>query len=84
MHFYTVPGLLRKAVFEYAAEYCEDEDGDGMFKKCRDCDKCPNKFRLELLTDIDMLLMFEKSITQAAKRYAKANNKYMSEYDAEL
>ena len=37
--------------------------------------------KLELLTDPDMLLMFEHSsgggITQAVLRYAKANNKYM-------
>ena len=39
--------------------------------------------KLELLTDLDMLLMFERSIrggiTQAAHRYASANNKCMGE-----
>ena len=43
----------------------------------------PDEFRLELLTDIDMLLMVEKviwgGITQAVKRYARANNEYMKD-----
>ena len=41
--------------------------------------------KLELLTDIDMLLMVEKGITgricYAIHRYAKVNNKYMKDYD---
>ena len=49
----------------------------------KDCELCPNEFRLELVTDIDMLLMVEKGIrggiTQAVKRYAKANNKCMKD-----
>ena len=41
--------------------------------------------KLQLLTDIDMLLMVEKGIRRAIchgiNRYAKVNNKYMKDYD---
>ena len=41
--------------------------------------------KLELLTNVDMLLMVEKGIrcgiSHAIHRYARANNKYMNNYD---
>ena len=51
-----------------------------LFKKTR--------VKLELLTDIDMLLMVKKGtrdgICQSAHRYAKGNNKYMKNYDRNI
>ena len=76
-HFYIAPGLAWQALLKTAAEYCEHE------KRRKDCELCPDEFKPELLKDIDMLLMVEKGIrggiTQAVKRYAKANNKYMKD-----
>ena len=43
------------------------------------------KAKLDILTDIDMLLMVQKGIRgrifHSVYRYAKANNKYMKDYD---
>ena len=75
--FYTAPGLALQTLLKMAAEYSEHE------KKHKDCELCPDEFRFELLTDIDILLMVEKGIqggiTQAVKCYATANNNYMKD-----
>ena len=43
------------------------------------------KVKLDLLTDLDMLLMVEKGVRRRIFHsiywYAKANNKYMKDYD---
>ena len=43
------------------------------------------KVKIDLLTNIDVLLMVEKvirgGICRAIHRYAEANNKYMTDYD---
>ena len=47
-----------------------------------------SKAKLDLLTDIDMLLMVEKGIRgricHATHRYAKASYKYMKNYDKNI
>ena len=76
-HFYTAPGLAWQALLKTAAEYCEHE------KRHKGCELCPDEFRFELLTNLDMLLIVGKGIrsgiTQTVKRYAWANNKYMKD-----
>ena len=51
--------------------------------KCKSLKK--TKVKWDLLTDIDMFLMVEKGIRggicHAISWYAKANNKYMKDYD---
>ena len=81
-------------MFENFRNMCLDEYGlDPAFFLCapglawQACLK-KTKVELELLTDIDMLLMVEKGIRggicQAIHRHAKANNKYMNNYNKDV
>ena len=76
-HFYTAPRLAWQALLKTASEFYEHK------KRRKECEVCPDKFRLELNTGIDILLMVEKGIrsgiTHAVKRYTNANNKYMKD-----
>ena len=64
--------LEKKCIEVYALDPAPELAWQACFKKTR--------VELELLTDIDMLLMFEErirsGICQAIYRYTKANNKY--------
>ena len=70
-YYYTAPGLSWSAFMKFTTEEYKAQ-GKGLFF-------------IELITDMDMYQMFEKAIrgglSQISKRYAKANNKYMSSYD---
>ena len=77
-YFYTASGLAWQALLKTVSEYCEHE------VKRKECELSLDHFSLELLRDIDMMLLFKKSIpreiTQAVKSYVKTNNKYMQEH----
>ena len=69
-YYYTSPGLSWDAFLKHTNEqYIKDGKGE---------------FEIDLLTDMDMYLFVESGIrgglSQISKRYAKANNKYMSDY----
>ena len=65
-HFYTAPGLDWQTLLKTAAECCEHEI------RREECELCPDEFRLEQLTDINMLLMFEKVFTVGLLRQSNA------------
>ncbi len=65
-YYFTAPSLSWDAMLKFCGETVKD-------------------FEIELLTDMDMYLQFETSIrgglSQISKRYAKANNKYLPNYN---
>ena len=69
-YYYTAPSLSWDAFLKHITEEYKSKG---------------KEFQIELLTDMDMYLMWESAIrgglSQISKRYAKANNKYMKDYD---
>lgn len=39
------------------------------------------KVQLQLLTDLNMHIFFERGVSQCCNRYARTNNRYMRDYD---
>ena len=72
-------------IYELDPLYFVSAPGFAWFKKA--CLK-KTEIELQLLTDIDLVLMIEKGIRggicQATHRYAKANNKYMKNYNKNI
>ena len=70
-YYYTSPGLSWDSFLKHTTEEYKEQGKDA--------------FHIELLTDMDMYLLFEKSIrgglSQISKRYAKANHKELSTYN---
>ena len=56
LFFDTAPALAWQALLKKFSVHGKHE------VKCKDCHLCPDEFRLELITEIDVLLMFEKGI----------------------
>ena len=75
----------KTCIRDYELDPCYFVSAPGL--SCQACLKESN-VKLELLTDIDMLLMFEKGIrggiSQAILKHVKANNKYMKNFNKKL
>ena len=75
----------RTCIKEYGIDPCHSVSAPGLSWEA--CLKITN-VKLEFLTDMDMLLIFEKGIkggiSQAIHKYAKANNKYMKNYNKNI
>ena len=56
---------VKRALFKTATEYCEHE------KRREECELCPDEFRLELLTNLDMMLMVAKAFGVGLPRQLK-------------
>jgi hypothetical protein len=69
-YYYTSPGLSWDAFLKHTTEEYKKDD---------------KKFSIELINDMDIYLLFEKSIrgglSQISKRYAKANHKELTTYN---